>query len=131
MDKFKDQLDAAEKVKKHISFGSTEDNFYLATRYARERCLPRIYLSANPGARLGLAEKAINLFSIAWNVPDAPEKGSKYLCLTRENWLKLQKKAEGSTRVGDTEEDDYLSPRVVVDPDEDPMALGKGEICSL
>ena len=88
------------------SFGPVEDNFfYLATQYARERGLPRIYLSANSGARLGLAEEAISLFSIAWNIPDAPEKGLKYLYLTHENWLKLQEKAEGSIRVEDIEED--------------------------
>ena len=48
------------------SFDPAEDDFfYLVTQYARERGLPRIYLSVNSGARLGLAEEAGNLFSIA------------------------------------------------------------------
>jgi len=95
------------------SFGPAEDNFfYLATRYARDRGLPRIYLSANSGARLGLAQEAVDLFSIAWNVPDAPEKGFKYLYLTHENWLKLQEKAEGSVRVEDIEEDGELRHKI-------------------
>ena len=75
------------------SFGPLEDQFfYLATQYARERGLPRIYLSANSGARIGVAEEVMNLFSCAWNVPDRPEKGIKYLYLTHENFLKLQSK---------------------------------------
>lgn len=47
------------------SFGPQEDQFsYLASQYARERGLPRIYLSANSGARIGLAEEVMNLFSL-------------------------------------------------------------------
>ncbi|KAJ3885863.1 acetyl-CoA carboxylase [Lentinula edodes] len=39
------------------SFGPMEDQFfYLVTQYARELGLPRIYLSANSGARIGLGE---------------------------------------------------------------------------
>jgi len=91
------------------SFGPAEDNFfYLATQYARERGLPRIYLSANSG----LAEEVVNLFSIAWNAPDAPEKRFKFLYLTHENWLKLQEKAEGSGRVEDIEEDGELRHKI-------------------
>jgi acetyl-CoA carboxylase / biotin carboxylase 1 len=96
------------------SFGPREDQyFYLATQYAREQGLPRIYLSANSGARIGLAEEAVNLFSCAWNVPDQPEKGFKYLYLTHENWLKLQEKAEGAVRVEDIEEDGELRHKIV------------------
>ncbi len=40
------------------SFGVKEDKmFELASKYARERGLPRIFLSANCGARIGLAEE--------------------------------------------------------------------------
>lgn len=88
------------------SFGPLEDQFfYLATQYARERGLPRIYLSANSGARIGVAEEVMNLFSCAWNVPDRPEKGIKYLYLTHENFLKLQSKGEGSVITVDIEEE--------------------------
>lgn len=70
------------------SFGPLEDQyFYLATQYACEHGMPRIYLSTNSGARIGLAEEAVNLFSCAWNVPDQPKKGFKYLYLMHENWL--------------------------------------------
>jgi acetyl-CoA carboxylase/biotin carboxylase 1 len=75
------------------SFGPIEDNFfYFATKYAREQGLPRIYLSANSGARIGLAEEAMNLFSCAWNDDQHPEKGIQYLYLTPENLIKVQDK---------------------------------------
>lgn len=87
------------------SFGPLEDQyFYLATQYAREQGLPRIYLSANSGARIGLAEEVMNLFSCAWNEPGHPEKGFEYLYLTHENFLKLQEKAPTAIRTVEVEE---------------------------
>ena len=81
------------------SFGPTEDQFfYLVTQYARARGLPRIYLSANSGARIGLAEEVLNLFSVAWIDEDNPEKGFDYLYLTHENYLKVQEKCAGAIR---------------------------------
>jgi acetyl-CoA carboxylase/biotin carboxylase 1 len=77
------------------SFGPQEDQFfYLVTQYARQLGLPRIYLSANSGARIGLAEEALGLFSCAWNDKDHPEKGFKYLYLTHEKFLKMGEKIE-------------------------------------
>ena len=81
------------------SFGPVEDQFfYLVTKYAREQGLPRIYLSANSGARLGLAEEIMNLFSCAWNDDEHPDKGISYLYLTHENFLKLGKKGSGAVQ---------------------------------
>jgi acetyl-CoA carboxylase/biotin carboxylase 1 len=75
------------------SFGPQEDQFfYLVTLYARNLGLPRIYLSANSGARIGLAEEIFNFFSCAWEDNDRPERGTKYLYLTHENFLKLNEK---------------------------------------
>ena len=77
------------------SFGPIEDQFfYLVTQYARDQGLPRIYLSANSGARIGIAEEALSLFSAAWNDAAHPEKGFSYLYLTPENNLKLQEKGD-------------------------------------
>ncbi|KAH9975794.1 acetyl CoA carboxylase [Lactifluus volemus] len=88
------------------SFGPTEDQFfYLVTQYARTRGLPRIYLSANSGARIGLGEEALNLFSVAWIDKDHPEKGFNYLYLTHENYLKLQAKYAGAVRTEEVKED--------------------------
>ncbi|KAI6126082.1 acetyl-CoA carboxylase [Pisolithus croceorrhizus] len=81
------------------SFGPVEDQFFfLATKYARARGLPRIYLSANSGARIGLAEEIMNLFSCAWYEEGNPEKGFEYLYLTRENFLQVQEKAASAIR---------------------------------
>ncbi|KAG2157567.1 acetyl-CoA carboxylase [Suillus clintonianus] len=86
------------------SFGPIEDQFfYIVTKYAREHGLPRIYLSANSGARIGLGEEVINLFSCAWNDDEHPEKGIDYIYLTRENYLKAQEKAAAAVRTAELE----------------------------
>jgi acetyl-CoA carboxylase/biotin carboxylase 1 len=73
------------------SFGPSEDDFfYKVTEFAQSLGLPRIYLSANSGARIGLAEEIISLFSCAFNDASRPEKGIKYLYLTSENMAKLK-----------------------------------------
>ncbi|KAK7060862.1 acetyl-coenzyme-A carboxylase [Paramarasmius palmivorus] len=88
------------------SFGPVEDQFfYLVTQYARELGLPRIYLSANSGARLGLAEEIMPFFSAAWNDAAHPEKGVNYLYLTRENFLKIQDKGPEAIQTEEIEVD--------------------------
>ena len=87
------------------SFGPVEDQFfYLVTKYARGQGLPRIYLSANSGARIGVAEEVLPLFSAAWNDADHPEKGVNYLYLTPENFLKLQEKGRKAVRTVEIQE---------------------------
>jgi acetyl-CoA carboxylase/biotin carboxylase 1 len=67
------------------SFGPKEDNFFFkCTELARKLGIPRIYLSANSGARLGLANELMPHFSVAWNDPEKPEAGFKYLYLSDE-----------------------------------------------
>ncbi|RFU30919.1 hypothetical protein B7463_g5389, partial [Scytalidium lignicola] len=67
------------------SFGPKEDQFfYKCTELARKLGIPRIYLSANSGARIGMAEELIPHFNVAWNDPEKPEAGFKYLYLTPE-----------------------------------------------
>ena len=67
------------------SFGPQEDQFFFkCTELARKLGIPRIYLSANSGARIGMAEELIPHFSAAWNDPERPEAGFKYLYLTKE-----------------------------------------------
>jgi len=57
------------------SFGPREDMvFYLASELARKLRIPRIYISANSGARIGLAEEVKNIFRVAWEDPDEPDK---------------------------------------------------------
>ncbi|KAJ5287104.1 Acetyl-CoA carboxylase [Penicillium angulare] len=67
------------------SFGPQEDKFFhKCTELARKLGIPRIYLSANSGARIGIADELIPQFSVAWNNPAKPEAGFKYLYLTPE-----------------------------------------------
>ncbi|KAK0630955.1 acetyl-CoA carboxylase [Bombardia bombarda] len=67
------------------SFGPKEDNFfYKCTELARKLGIPRIYLSANSGARLGLANELMPHFQVAFNEVDRPDQGFKYLYLNDE-----------------------------------------------
>jgi len=67
------------------SFGPAEDKFFhKCSELARKLGIPRIYLSANSGARIGMAEELIPHFSVAWKDPGKPESGFDYLYLTSE-----------------------------------------------
>jgi acetyl-CoA carboxylase/biotin carboxylase 1 len=69
------------------SFGPQEDKFFhKCSEMARKLGIPRIYLSANSGARIGLAEELIPHFSVAWKDVKRPEAGFDYLYLTPENY---------------------------------------------
>lgn len=89
------------------SFGPEEDYFfYKVTQFARAQGLPRIYLSANSGARLGIADEVVDLFSVGWTEDTTPEKGFSYLYLTPANLGALKAKGETSvitqkTQVGE------------------------------
>ncbi|KAL7421005.1 acetyl-coenzyme-A carboxylase [Cryptotrichosporon argae] len=79
------------------SFGPIEDEyFYKATQYARKHGLPRVYCSANSGARIGLADEVMGLFDVAWREEGKPEKGFEYLYLTPDNLDKLNQLGAGS-----------------------------------
>jgi acetyl-CoA carboxylase/biotin carboxylase 1 len=84
------------------SFGPKEDQFFhKCTEYARLLGVPRIYLSANSGARIGMAEELIPHFNVAWNDPERPEAGFKYLYLLPESKKKFE---DGKSRDVITEE---------------------------
>jgi Carboxyl transferase domain len=64
------------------SFGTREDVvFLLATRYARSKGIPRLYLAANSGARIGLAESIKQKFKVSWIDERDPSLGYRYLYL--------------------------------------------------
>ncbi|TIA89702.1 hypothetical protein E3P79_02793 [Wallemia ichthyophaga] len=87
------------------SFGPLEDEyFFKVTELARAYGLPRIYLSANSGARIGLAEEIMSMYSVAWNDASKPLKGFKYLYLTPENYESL-KEAASSVNVEEITDD--------------------------
>jgi acetyl-CoA carboxylase carboxyltransferase component len=58
------------------TFGVTEDDlFNAASCLARQEGLPRIYLAANSGARIGLAEEVKSAFGIRWKDETQPWRG--------------------------------------------------------
>ena len=78
------------------SFGPAEDKyFYKVTVLARRLGIPRIYLSANSGARIGIAEELIPLFSVAWKDASQPTKGFDYLYLTEDVHRQLEEAGRG------------------------------------
>ncbi|KAF9111924.1 acetyl-coenzyme-A carboxylase, partial [Mortierella sp. AM989] len=79
------------------SFGPDEDFvFYKASELARKMGIPRIYLSANSGARIGLASEVISLFNSCWNDATNPSKGFKYIYLTDAGLKQLKAQEERS-----------------------------------
>ncbi|XP_044541396.1 acetyl-CoA carboxylase 2 [Gracilinanus agilis] len=72
------------------SFGQEEDLLFLrVSQLARAEGIPKIYLSANSGARIGLAEEIRHMFQVAWLDPADPCKGFKYLYLTPQDYTKI------------------------------------------
>lgn len=57
------------------SFGPQEDLLFLrASELARAEGIPRVYIAANSGARIGLAEEIKHMFQVAWLDPADPYK---------------------------------------------------------
>ncbi len=72
------------------SFGIEEDLlFQRASELSRLERVPRIYISANSGARIGLAEELKFLYHIAWNDPKDIDKGIRYLYLTSDDYSRV------------------------------------------
>uniref|UniRef100_A0A8C9D298 Acetyl-CoA carboxylase beta n=1 Tax=Panthera leo TaxID=9689 RepID=A0A8C9D298_PANLE len=72
------------------SFGLEEDLLYLrASEMARAEGIPKIYLAANSGACISLAEEIKHMFQVAWVDPGDPHKGFKYLYLTPQDYTRI------------------------------------------
>jgi acetyl-CoA carboxylase / biotin carboxylase 1 len=77
------------------SFGTREDVvFKMASEYARKRRIPRLYVAANSGARIGLADSVKKLFKVAFKEEDRPESGFDFLYLTNEDYQTLSAKGQ-------------------------------------
>ncbi|KAF0697377.1 Aste57867_11929 [Aphanomyces stellatus] len=69
------------------SFGTREDKLFdLASKYAREHKLPRLYFAANSGARIGMAETVKAKYQVAWKDAADPSKGFEYLYLSKADY---------------------------------------------
>jgi acetyl-CoA carboxylase/biotin carboxylase 1 len=64
-------------------------NCQRASELSRRLGIPRIYLAANSGARLGLAEEIKPLFRVAWEDPADPDKGFTYLYVNPDDYRKV------------------------------------------
>ncbi|KAK6453877.1 acetyl-coenzyme-A carboxylase [Scheffersomyces xylosifermentans] len=100
------------------SFGPEEDEYFnKCTELARELGIPRIYLSANSGARIGIADELVPLFKVAWNVDGQPEKGFKYLYLTPADKKTVDESGKGETveteRVVEEGQERYLIKSII------------------
>ncbi|KAL2752979.1 hypothetical protein ACRALDRAFT_1065940 [Sodiomyces alcalophilus JCM 7366] len=92
------------------SFGPLEDHYFnKCTELARKLGIPRIYLSANSGARLGVADELIPHFKVAWNDPEKQDGGFKYLYLDD----KAKEKFEGAVLTEEVEEDGEKRHKIV------------------
>lgn len=79
------------------SFGPEEDYlFYAASKMARVRGIPRIYLAANAGARIGLAEEVRDMLHVDWIDSNVPGKGFKKLAVKGTDMARLS----GSVKTG-------------------------------
>ena len=74
------------------SFGTREDVvFKLASEYAREKRIPRLYIAANSGARIGLADRVKQKFNVAFKDPQKPENGFEFLYVSKSDYVDLIK----------------------------------------
>merc|ERR1711871_336344 len=69
------------------SFGTKEDLvFFKASEYARKKGIPRLYLAANSGARIGMAKSLQDKFHICWTDDQDPSRGYRYIYLTMNDY---------------------------------------------
>lgn len=72
------------------SFGTREDVvFKLASEFARKNRIPRLFIAANSGARIGLAEGVKKSFKVAFKDPLKPEQGFDYLYMDKTDYERL------------------------------------------
>lgn len=76
---------------KNGSFGPREDAFFQAvTDIACAQKLPLVYLAANSGARIGVAEEVKSCFKVGWSDETNPERGFQYVYLTPEDYARIE-----------------------------------------
>lgn len=74
------------------SFGPEEDILFLeASRLARREGIPRIFLAANAGARIGVANEVRDKFQVVWVDPQTPSKGVRALAITEARLSEIPK----------------------------------------
>ena len=96
------------------SFGVREDRFFQkASEFARDRGLPRIYVSCNSGARVGLVEELKPLFNVKWLDPSVCNKGFEYLYLLKHDYEKLPAGSVEAHKVEEAGEERYVLDAII------------------
>lgn len=86
------------------SFAVEEDElYYQVSELSRKEGLPKIYISVNSGARIGLADEMKFKWKIAWKNPENQSKGFNYIYLTEDDYKALN--AEKEVVVGELVEE--------------------------
>ena len=84
------------------SFGPAEDDFFFkCSELARAKGCPRIYLSANSGARIGVAEEIRDLFQIAWRDHQDLSQGIDHLYLDEADMSILADRCGGREKIAE------------------------------
>ncbi|GBG75894.1 hypothetical protein CBR_g21136 [Chara braunii] len=72
------------------AFAPREDAFFKEiTEFACQQGLPLVYLAANSGARIGVAEEVRSCFRIGWVEESSPQNGFQYLYVTEEDYVRI------------------------------------------
>ncbi|XP_051124639.1 acetyl-CoA carboxylase 1-like [Andrographis paniculata] len=72
------------------SFGPREDAFFQAvTNIACAQKTPLIYLAANSGARIGVAEEVKSCFKVGWSDETNPDRGFQYVYLAPDDYDRI------------------------------------------
>merc|ERR1711871_684976 len=96
------------------SFGVQEDEFfYKASEYARLRGLPRIFMSCNSGARIGLVDDLKSKYKVAWKDESNPLLGFDYLYLTEETYNSLKEGTVQATEMVVNGETRYVLDAII------------------
>eukprot|EP00178_Gracilaria_changii_P014241 TRINITY_DN402_c0_g1_i1.p1 TRINITY_DN402_c0_g1~~TRINITY_DN402_c0_g1_i1.p1 ORF type:complete len:2462 (+),score=353.38 TRINITY_DN402_c0_g1_i1:1194-8579(+) len=83
------------------SFGPEEDALFCAvSKMARERGIPRIYLAANSGARIGVADEVRERIQIDWIDASTPSKGFRCLTVKESDLQELGQCIKTGKKVG-------------------------------
>ncbi|KAJ1432269.1 carboxyl transferase domain-containing protein [Ochromonadaceae sp. CCMP2298] len=78
------------------SFGTREDVvFFKASEYARHKGVARIFLTANSGARIGMAQSLKDKFQVCFVDEKDPSKGYRYIYISKEVYVALLAKNNG------------------------------------
>ena len=96
------------------SFGVLEDEFFFkASEYARLRGLPRVFISCNSGARIGLVDDLKPKFKVAWKDESNPLLGFDYLYLAEADYNSLPEGTVDATLKTVNGENQYVLDAII------------------